>query len=79
MQTFEQYLEEIFCRQYDGLDDEMPDCMGDWFADLDPADVIDWAQKWGKEQYIQGQIAAIRESKKIVKEVFEEDQNNVGA
>lgn len=43
---FEEYLREKFANQYNGLDDEMPDAEADWFSELDPADVIIWAQEW---------------------------------
>lgn len=45
-QSFEEWLREKFANQYDGLDDEMPDAEGQWFSELDPMEVIDWAQAW---------------------------------
>lgn len=44
--TFREFLIDKFCKQYTGLDDEMPDCQEDWFGDLDVEDVIDWAEDW---------------------------------
>ena len=47
--SFEEYLRNIFANSYTGTDDLMPDAECDWFNDLDPADVIVWAEKWGQE------------------------------
>ena len=46
--SFRDYLSDIFADQYTGLDDEMPDTESDWFGDLDPEDVIEYAEKWHK-------------------------------
>lgn len=47
-QTFEQYLQMIHAKQYQGLDDEMPDDYEGWLMDLDKEDIIDYAEEWGK-------------------------------
>ena len=44
--TFREFLQDKFAKQYDGLDDEMPDAEADWFGNLDVEEVIDWAEDW---------------------------------
>ena len=34
--TFEDYLQECHAKQYEGLDDDMPDDYESWLQDLDP-------------------------------------------
>ena len=51
MQAFEDYLRDKFAEGYLGLDDDMPDIEAEWFADLDPADVIEWAEEWARKVY----------------------------
>ena len=49
MMLFRQYLIDIFAENYTGLDDEMPEAEDEWFAELDPEDVIEYAEKWGEK------------------------------
>lgn len=51
MKTFEEYLQEQFWKQYNGLDDESPDAEQDWIAELEPSDWIDYAGQWVREEY----------------------------
>lgn len=46
MKTFEQYLQDQFWKQYNGLDDE-----ADWMAELEPQDWIDYAESWVADAY----------------------------
>ena len=46
--SFREFLREKFASMYTGLDDEMPDQEADWFANLDPEEVIDYAEEWGQ-------------------------------
>ena len=56
MNRFEDHLREMFANNYEGLDDDMPDAEAEWFSDLDPADVIEWAETWGRKQYLDGML-----------------------
>ena len=44
--TFQDYLYDKHASQYTGLDDDMPDDYADWESDLDPIQLIEWADKW---------------------------------
>jgi len=55
-EPFRNHLEEMFCAQYRGLDDEMPDAEDEWFAALDPYEVIDWAEEFAAKRYAEGII-----------------------
>ena len=45
MKTFEDFLQEKHAEQYIGLDDDMPDDCGEWIANLDVDEVIDYADE----------------------------------
>ena len=49
--TFENYLQEKHSEQYIGLDDDMPDDFGDWLCQLDPQEIIDYAEDYGQARY----------------------------
>lgn len=44
---FEEFLQEFFNSQYNGLDDDMPDAFDTWISELDTQEVMDYAQRWG--------------------------------
>jgi Zn/Cd-binding protein ZinT len=53
--TFEDYLKEWHCELFPMiLDDELPDKFNDWLGSRDTQDIIDYAENYGKEQYIAG-------------------------
>ena len=45
---FEDFLQEKHAEQYTGLDDEMPDAYSEWLADLDPCNMIKYADQYAK-------------------------------
>jgi len=48
---FEQYLQEIHAKDYQGLDDDMPDAFDDWLAnDLCVTEIIHYAEMWSKDE-----------------------------
>jgi len=47
---FEDFLYEQHAKQYTGIDDAMPDDWGEWVADLDPNELIQYADMWMKEE-----------------------------
>jgi len=50
MKSFEEYLQEIHSNQADGvLDDNMPDDFDNWLSELDTAEVMEYAESYGKE------------------------------
>ena len=51
MKTFEEYLQDKFWEQYNGLDDEAPDAENEWFCDLSPDEWIDYAESWMRTAY----------------------------
>jgi hypothetical protein len=44
---FENYLQNKHADQYNGTDDTMIDDYEDWLQELDPQDLIDYANEWG--------------------------------
>ena len=50
LDNFEDFLQEQHADQYRGLDDDMPDACGDWIANLDPEEFIDYADKYHVRQ-----------------------------
>lgn len=54
-QTFEEYLQDKHAEQYYGTDDCMPDDMNDWITNLDVQEVIDFAERWGKQEVLKEQ------------------------
>lgn len=51
-QTFEEYLIDKHASQYIGIDDDMGEDCGDWLAGLDTQELIDYAEKWHKQEKI---------------------------
>lgn len=49
MKTFEQYLAEVFAKDYMGSDDDMTDKFDDWVCQLDNQEIIDLANEYGKK------------------------------
>lgn len=64
--TFENYLQEKHSEQYVGLDDDMPDDCGDWMANLDVQELIDYAEVWGLGRYNE----AMKDANKMVDAAF---------
>lgn len=48
--SFEDFLMDKHAEQYTGLDDEMADDYGEWVGDMDPWDMIRYADAWMKEE-----------------------------
>ena len=46
--SFDDYLQTIHGMQYTGTDDLMPDDFQDWLTELDPLEIIEYAEQWGK-------------------------------
>lgn len=44
---FEKYLELIHAEGYEGLDDEMTDSFYDWVSELEPEEIIKYANEYG--------------------------------
>lgn len=64
---FREWLGDMCCEGYVGLDDDYTNYEADWFANLDPEDVIEWAETWGKLRYLDGKIAGVDESTDRIK------------
>lgn len=43
--NFEDYLRKIHAKQYKGLDDDMPDDFDYWLTQLDPDELIEYANQ----------------------------------
>ena len=53
--TFEDYLEEWHIKLFPQiLDDDLPDAFNAWLSSREPQDIIDYAENYGKEQYLAG-------------------------
>ncbi len=70
--TFEDYLQSRHADQYAGLDDDMADDFGEWVANLDPQEFIDYGDHFGAVMSLQG----FKEAKAIVGELFNKQRNN---
>lgn len=46
--TFSHYVLMKHAYQYEGFDDDMPDDYDRWLCELDPDELIGWAEEWGK-------------------------------
>lgn len=49
-QTFTEYLQDIHGKQYQGLDDEMPDDWEHWLSELSVDELIDYADNFAIKQ-----------------------------
>ena len=47
--TFREYLQGLHAEQYTGVDDDMPDDFDNWLEKFDQNEIIDLAEKYGKE------------------------------
>ncbi len=49
MQTFEDYLRDIHADDYMGNGDDMGEACDEWIGELDPQEILEYAQKWGNK------------------------------
>lgn len=52
MKTFENYLQELHAKDYEGYDDDMPDAFNTWLEQFDVNDILDLVAKYEKEKNI---------------------------
>lgn len=65
MKSFNEYLHEYFSESNpDILDDDLVDCTADWLANIGIDELIDLADKWGKEVAVEAGEAFMRQFKK---------------
>jgi len=65
-QTFEDFLENIANENLDGvLDDDAPDAVSDWIGNLDVQEVIEMAETFGAERFLEGQKLGIKMGNEI--------------
>ena len=48
-QTFEDFLKEQHAEGYIGTDDDMPDAFEDWVSNLEPENIIEYAELYGRK------------------------------
>lgn len=54
--TFEKFLENRFDLISEGiLDDDLEDAYNDWVSNLDVQEIMEYAELYGKQQFIRGQ------------------------
>jgi hypothetical protein len=74
--TFEEFLQERCFKIFPQvLDDDMPDAYDKWTSSLDGEEYIEYADLYGKEQYIVGKeeiLKIIIKNMKILKRIAEE-------
>lgn len=58
-ETFEDYLMEKHSEQYIGTDDAMVDDFNDWLTNLDPQEIIDYAELYGMKRFNAGMKEAV--------------------
>ena len=46
---FEKYLQYIHAKQYQGLDDDMPDDFDNWLSELGTDKLIEYADDWRED------------------------------
>lgn len=64
-QTFETWLQNRFSSIHPAvLDDDISDRFNDWLEQLDTKEVIDYAEQYGKVQYLAGMDRSIEILKK---------------
>lgn len=64
-QTFEEFLQEQHGKGYTGTDDDMPEAYEHWTDTMDVADVMDWAEIYGRAQFTAGKQFLLDELKNI--------------
>lgn len=57
MITFEEFLSDIFARNYTGTDDDMPDRFEHWIENLDVDELIKLADSYGEIMFTKGKVA----------------------
>jgi hypothetical protein len=58
--TFEKFMEEIHYQIFpEVLDDDLPDHFDHWLSVLDVANMMEWAELYGRQQFLAGQSHAI--------------------
>jgi type IV secretory pathway TraG/TraD family ATPase VirD4 len=55
-ETFEEFLKGVHCKMYqEVLDDDLSDHFDAWIGDMDAAQCMDWAEMYGRQQFLSGQ------------------------
>ena len=55
-ETFEEFLREMHHEIYpEVMDDDLPDHFECWLYDLDVAKTMEWAEVYGRQQFLAGQ------------------------
>lgn len=53
--TFEQFMQDVHSDLFPNLlDDDIPDHFNDWIGEQDGSNIMDWAELYGREQYLAG-------------------------
>lgn len=61
MQTFEDYLDEAFFKNYTGLKDEYEGAFDNWLSSLDNSELMEYADIYGKLMFVKGKTSGLRE------------------
>jgi hypothetical protein len=48
MKTFDYYLQELHSKQYEGIDDDMPEDFNNWLGQFDVNDILEFVKDWEK-------------------------------
>lgn len=57
--TFEKFMEDIHYQIFpEVLDDDLPDHFDHWLSVLDVANMMEWAEIYGRQQFLSGQSHA---------------------
>jgi hypothetical protein len=64
-QTFEDYLQDVFMKDYHGIGDDAPDAYEAFISQLDGAEIMELAEDWGKKEYEKGCFNTANEAKSL--------------
>ena len=68
--TFEGFLIEKHAKQYVGTDDDMADDFDSWIEGLDQEQLMKYADKYAKTQFLTGRLEGMEYVQNIVREVI---------
>lgn len=68
-ETFEEFMKEKHAEDYHGLDDDMPDAFDNWLGEIDGADMMDYAEEFGRKVYLQGFDRAAKVANEAIQKI----------
>lgn len=69
---FEMWLVDQHASQYVGTDDDMVESCADWISDMSAEEIIDYANKWGRELVFRTKQRMHKDYMSMINTVFAE-------